>query len=139
MNSLINKFIACAITGALLITAACSGGAGSGGDGGQVSLQGAGASFPKPIYIKWMSEYGKVNKDVRIDYESVGSGAGQRAILAETADLGASDDPMKDEDLKKAKGELLHIPTVLGAVVLTYNLEGVKDPLKLSKSPSRAV
>ncbi len=99
--------------------------------GNAVSLQGAGASFPKPIYEKWMNEYGNVNKDVRIDYQSVGSGAGQKAIIANTADFGASDDPMNDEDLKKAGSELLHIPTVLGAVVITYNLEGVKDPLKL--------
>ncbi len=99
--------------------------------GNAVSLQGAGASFPKPIYEKWMNEYGNINKDVRIDYQSVGSGAGQKAIIANTADFGASDDPMNDEDLKKAGSELLHIPTVLGAVVITYNLEGVKDPLKL--------
>ena len=100
--------------------------------GGSLSLQGAGASFPKPIYEKWMSEYGKLNENIKIDYQSVGSGAGQRAILAKTSDFGASDDPMKDEDLKKAESELLHIPTVLGAVVLTYNLKGIDKPLKLT-------
>lgn len=114
-----------------LIAASCSPES-TGSGGGQVSLQGAGASFPKPIYEKWMNEYGNINKDIRIDYQSVGSGAGQKAILSGTADFGASDDPMKDEDLKKADGDLLHIPTVLGAVVLTYNLEGVKEPLKLT-------
>lgn len=98
--------------------------------GSAVSLQGAGASFPKPIYEKWMNEYGKVHKDVKIDYQSVGSGAGQNAIISNTADFGASDDPMKDEDMKKAASELIHIPTVLGAVVITYNLEGVDKPLK---------
>ncbi|MEZ5308518.1 MAG: phosphate ABC transporter substrate-binding protein PstS [Pyrinomonadaceae bacterium] len=97
-----------------------------------VSLQGSGATFPRPIYEKWMSEYGKVNKDVKIDYQAVGSGAGQKAIISGTADFGASDDPMKDEDLKKAGGDLLHIPTVLGAVVMTYNLEGVDKPLQFS-------
>ncbi len=100
--------------------------------GGSISLQGAGASFPKPIYEKWMSEYGKLNPNIRIDYQSVGSGAGQKAIISNTADFGASDDPMKDEDLSKAERELIHIPTVLGAVVLTYNLEGVDKPLKLA-------
>ncbi|NNE67689.1 MAG: phosphate ABC transporter substrate-binding protein PstS [Pyrinomonadaceae bacterium] len=114
-----------------LVAAGCSPES-TGSGGGPVGLQGAGASFPKPIYEKWMNEYGKIKKDIRIDYQSVGSGAGQKAILSGTADFGASDDPMKDEDLKKADGDLLHIPTVLGAVVLTYNLEGVKEPLKLT-------
>ncbi len=102
------------------------------GNNSSIRLQGSGASFPKPIYEKWASEYGKVNSKVSIDYQSTGSGAGQKAILSKTADFGASDDPMTDEDLKKGAGELLHIPTVLGAVVLTYNLPEVKEPLKLS-------
>jgi phosphate transport system substrate-binding protein len=109
-----------------------SGGGGSAASGGSLRLQGSGASFPKPIYEKWVSEYGKINPNVKIDYQSTGSGAGQKAALAKTADFGASDDPMSDEDLKSAGGELLHIPTVLGAVVLTYNLPEVKEPLKLS-------
>lgn len=117
--------------------AACSGqsmgnGNSSGGGGGTLTLQGSGASFPKPIYEKWASEYGKAVPAVRVDYQSTGSGAGQNAIISRTADFGASDDPMKDEDLKKGDGEILHIPTVLGAVVLTYNLPGVQQPLKLS-------
>jgi hypothetical protein len=68
--------------------------------GGAMRLQGSGASFPKPIYEKWVSEYGKINPNVRIDYQATGSGAGQKALLAKTADFGASDDPMSDEDLK---------------------------------------
>ena len=100
--------------------------------GGTVSLQGSGASFPKPIYEKWVNEFGKINPTVRIDYQATGSGAGQKALLAKTADFGASDDPMSDDDIKSASGEVLHIPTVLGAVVLTYNLAGVTQPLKLS-------
>ncbi|MCY7375778.1 MAG: phosphate ABC transporter substrate-binding protein PstS [Pyrinomonadaceae bacterium] len=99
---------------------------------GTVSLLGKGASFPDPIYKKWVSEYGKVNPNIRIDYQSVGSGAGQKALLDKTADFGASDEAMSDEDLKKGDGEILHIPTVLGAVVITYNLADVKEPLKLS-------
>jgi phosphate transport system substrate-binding protein len=102
------------------------------GGGGSLRLQGSGASFPKPIYEKWVSEYGKANPNVSIDYQSTGSGAGQNAILSRTVDFGASDEPMSDDDLKKAEGELLHIPTVLGAVVLTYNLAGVNEPLKLT-------
>ena len=121
----------------LIFAASCSGDSLGKSDGpsdasGTISLQGAGASFPKPIYQKWMSEYGKLNENIRIDYQSVGSGAGQRAILANTADFGASDDPMKDEDLKKADSELIHIPTVLGAVVLTYNVEGIDKTLNLT-------
>ena len=100
--------------------------------GGNIQLQGSGATFPKPIYDKWVSEFGKLNPTVKIDYQATGSGAGQKAILAKTADFGASDDPMSDDDLKSSNGEILHIPTVLGAVVLTYNLQGVTQPLKLS-------
>lgn len=99
---------------------------------GQIRLQGSGASFPKPIYEKWVSEYGKANPNVSIDYQSTGSGAGQKAILAKTVDFGASDAPVSNEDSAKADGQIMHIPTVLGAVVITYNLEGVKEPLKLS-------
>lgn len=100
--------------------------------GSAIRLQGSGASFPKPIYDKWVSEFGKADSKVSIDYQATGSGAGQKALLSKTADFGASDDPMSDEDLKSAGAEILHIPTVLGAVVLTYNVEGVKEPLKLS-------
>jgi phosphate transport system substrate-binding protein len=99
---------------------------------GTIRLQGSGASFPKPIYEKWVNEFGKVNANVKIDYQATGSGAGQKALLAKTADFGASDDPMSDDDLKTASSEVLHIPTVLGAVVMTYNLQGVSQPLKLS-------
>ncbi len=99
---------------------------------GAVRIQGSGASFPKPIYEKWVNEFGKVNPNVSIDYQSTGSGAGQKALLSKTADFGASDDPMSDADIKSAGSEILHIPTVLGAVVLTYNLESIKEPLKLT-------
>lgn len=100
--------------------------------GSSIQIQGSGASFPKPIYEKWVSEFGKINPSIRIDYQATGSGAGQKALMSKTADFGASDDPMSDEDLKSAGGEVLHIPTVLGAVVMTYNLEGVTQPLKLT-------
>ncbi len=97
-----------------------------------VRLQGAGATFPNPLYQKWLSEYTKVNTAVRIDYQSIGSGGGIKQIKEGTVDFGASDSPMSDEDLKSAPAEILHIPTVLGAVVITYNLSGVSQPLRYS-------
>lgn len=122
------------VSAILLLTAAiaCNNN-GSGGSGsGSVSLQGAGATFPNPLYQKWLSEYGKLHSNVKIDYQSIGSGGGIKQIKEQTVDFGASDAPMSDADLKSAPGELLHIPTVLGAVVITYNLEGVKQPLRFS-------
>lgn len=113
----------------ILINSGCGGG---GQQGGAVKLNGVGASFPAPIYTKWVSEYGKVSPNAQIDYQSKGSGAGVSAIQTQTADFGASDAPMNDEDLKKGKGEIVHIPTVLGAVVITYNLSGVSKPLQFS-------
>jgi len=100
-------------------------GGGTGTSGGTVRLQGTGASFPAPIYQKWVSEYGKANPNIEIDYQSTGSGQGIKDISGGTVAFGASDKPLSDDELKAAKGgELLHIPTVLGAVVITYNLPG---------------
>src|SRR5437868_7759530 len=88
----------------------------------QMMINGAGATFPYPIYSKWFDEYAKVDPSVRFNYQSIGSGGGQKQILAQTVDFGASDGPMSDENLAKAPGKLLHIPTVAGAVVVTYNV-----------------
>src|SRR5438874_11771728 len=88
----------------------------------QMMINGAGATFPYPIYSKWFDEYAKVDPSVRFNYQSIGSGGGQKQILAQTVDFGASDGPMSDENLAKAPGKLLHVPTVAGADVLTYNL-----------------
>jgi phosphate transport system substrate-binding protein len=107
-------------------------GKGDGAGGSAVRLQGAGATFPMPLYQKWVSEYGKLNPAVKIDYQSIGSGGGIQQITARTVDFGASDKPMSDDELKAAPGEILHIPTALGAVVITYNLPGVAEPLKFS-------
>ncbi|HEY4425944.1 MAG TPA: phosphate ABC transporter substrate-binding protein PstS [Pyrinomonadaceae bacterium] len=115
----------------LFASIACNNNGGAGGSG-SVSLQGAGASFPNPLYQKWLSEYGKVHPNVRIDYQSIGSGGGIKQLKEQTVDFGASDAPMSDEDLKSAPGEIVHVPTVLGAVVITYNLEGVKQSLRFS-------
>jgi phosphate transport system substrate-binding protein len=96
----------------------------------QMLINGAGATFPYPIYSKWISEYKQVDASVRINYQSIGSGGGQKQITAQTVDFGASDGPMSDENLAQAPGRILHIPTVAGADVITYNLPG--DPkLKL--------
>src|SRR5215813_6861921 len=90
----------------------------------QTLMNGAGATFPYPIYSKWFDEYTKVDPSVRFNYQSIGSGGGIRQITERTVDFGASDGPMTDDQLKKAPGELFHVPTVLGAVVATYNLPG---------------
>src|SRR5256714_7642486 len=100
----------------------------------QMMINGAGATFPYPIYSKWFDEYAKVDPSVRFNYQSIGSGGGQKQILAQTVDFGASDGPMSDENLAKAPGKILHIPTVAGAVALTYNLAG-NPALKLDGEP----
>src|ERR671936_1055592 len=90
----------------------------------QSLVNGAGATFPYPIYSKWFDEYAKIEPGIRFNYQSIGSGGGIRQITERTVDFGATDGPMTDEQLKKAPAELLHIPTVLGAVVATYNVPG---------------
>jgi len=119
----------CALT--VLVTSFACNGSGPGSNGA-VSLHGAGATFPNPLYQKWLSEYEKVQPNIKIDYQSIGSGGGIKQLKEQTVDFGASDAPMKDEDLKSAPGEILHIPTVLGAVVITYNLTGPNQPLRFS-------
>jgi len=90
----------------------------------QLLINGAGATFPYPIYSKWFDEYAKIFRSVNFNYQSIGSGGGIRQITARTVDFGATDGPMTDEQLKAAPGELFHVPTVIGAVVATYNLPG---------------
>ena len=100
--------------------------------GGQTTINGAGATFPNPIYQKWFSEYHKAHSDIQFNYQSIGSGGGIRQVLAGTVDFGASDGPMSDEQLSQAKTRILHIPTVLGAVVPAYNVPGVSGDLKFT-------
>ena len=130
---------------ALAALAACAKGSdtrsdsGSGGtaaaaaaSSGGVDLTGAGATFPYPLYSKWFNDYA-AKTGVKINYQSIGSGGGIRQLLEQTVDFGASDAPMTDEELGKAKGgPVVHIPTVLGAVVITYNLPDVTQSLKLT-------
>lgn len=99
---------------------------------GSVDLTGAGATFPYPIYAKWFSDYAAAT-GIKINYASIGSGGGVRQFSEQTVDFGASDAPMADEELTKAKGgPVMHFPTVLGADVITYNLTGVTQPLRLT-------
>jgi phosphate transport system substrate-binding protein len=99
----------------------------------QTTLNGAGATFPYPMYSKWFSEYHKLHPDVEINYQSIGSGGGIRQVLAGTVDFGASDGPMTDEQLAQAKTKILHVPTVLGADVPAYNIPGVTAELKFTQ------
>ena len=99
---------------------------------GSVDLTGAGATFPYPLYSKWFSDYA-AKTGVKINYQSIGTGGGIRQFSEQTVDFGATDSPMSDEELSHAKGgAVLHIPTVLGGVAVTYNLSGVSHPLKLT-------
>jgi phosphate transport system substrate-binding protein len=98
----------------------------------KLMINGAGATFPYPLYSKWFSEYQKQFPEVAFNYQSIGSGGGVRQLLDETVDFGASDSPMKDDQLAKAKRAIVHIPATMGAVVLTYNLPGLTVPLKFT-------
>jgi phosphate transport system substrate-binding protein len=98
----------------------------------QTNLNGAGATFPNPIYQKWFSEYHNAHNDVQINYQSIGSGGGIKQLQSGTVDFGASDGPMTDEQLAQTPQKVFHIPTVLGAVVPTYNIQGVSGELKFT-------
>jgi len=128
-----------AMLAAMALTVAC-GGSESGpvrppseaSSTGTTQINGAGATFPYPIYSKWFSEYNKLHPNVQINYQSIGSGGGIRQLTERTVFFGASDQPMSDEMLAKASGTVLHFPTVLGAVVPVYNLEGVNTQIKFT-------
>jgi phosphate transport system substrate-binding protein len=98
----------------------------------EILINGAGATFPYPLYSKWFSEYAKIDPSVKFNYQSIGSGGGIKQVIAQTVDFGASDKFLSDKDLAAAPGKLHHIPTVMGAVVVTYNVPGVGNGLKLS-------
>ena len=124
MLNIIRKSI---LTLAILAVTAISGQASA-----ETLINGAGATFPYPLYSKWFAEYAKVDPSVKFNYQSIGSGGGIKQITAQTVDFGASDKFLSDAELKAAPGKLLHIPTVMGAVVVTYNVPGVGKGLKLS-------
>jgi len=98
----------------------------------EIQINGAGATFPYPIYSKWIEEYGQKHPNVKMNYQSIGSGGGIKQLSAQTVFFGASDGPMTDEQLKGAPGPILHFPTVLGGVVPIYNIPGVTQQLKFS-------
>ncbi len=97
----------------------------------EILINGAGATFPYPLYSKWFSEYAKIDPSVKFNYQSIGSGGGIKQITAQTVDFGASDKFLTDDELKGAPGKLIHIPTVMGAVVVTYNLPGIAGGVKI--------
>jgi phosphate transport system substrate-binding protein len=98
----------------------------------QTKLNGAGATFPYPIYSKWFNEYHKLHPEVEINYQSIGSGGGIRQVTIGTVDFGASDGPMSDQQLRESKIKIIHLPTVLGSVVPAYNVPGLKTELKFT-------
>ncbi|MBP1751205.1 MAG: pstS [Geobacteraceae bacterium] len=110
-----------------LITAALAGRASA-----ATLVNGAGATFPYPLYSKWFSEYAKIDPSVKFNYQSIGSGGGIKQTLARTVDFGATDKFLTDAQLKSAPGKILHIPTVMGAVVVTYNIPGIGKGLRLT-------
>ncbi len=95
-------------------------------------VNGAGATFPYPLYSKWFYEYSNANPGVKFNYQSIGSGGGIKQITAGTVDFGATDAPMTDEEMGKLPGPILHIPTAIGAVVIVYNLDKVESGLKIT-------
>jgi phosphate transport system substrate-binding protein len=131
------RFFTIAFASSLAILGTACGGGGddtadSTSSGGGVDLTGAGATFPQPIYNKWFHDYA-TSTGVRINYQSIGSGGGIRQFSEGTVDFGASDGPMSDEEMSRTRhGAALHFPTVLGAVVMTYNLPTVTQPLRLT-------
>jgi len=122
MKHTLSRFLAGAAIAAAGVTLAAQ----------NVTINGAGATFPYPIYSKWFSEYNKLHSNVRINYQSIGSGGGIRQLTNQTVFFGATDGPMTDDQLKAAPGKVLHFPTVLGAVVPVYNIPGVSAELKFT-------
>jgi len=105
---------------------------GAAGGGATIQINGAGATFPYPIYSRWFAEYNKLHPNVLINYQSIGSGGGIRQVVNRTVFFGATDGPMTDDQLKEAPDQIMHFPTVLGAVVPVYNVPGVDAELKFT-------
>src|SRR5262245_4465010 len=127
--------VSAALSAALLITlTACGGGGGeaAAGGGNAVKLQGAGASFPAPLYNKWFKAYSAAHQNVLVDYQSVGSGSGVKSVIDRTVDFGASDAAMKPEDMAKVEGGVQLFPMTAGSLVLAYNVKEIEN-LKLSR------
>jgi phosphate transport system substrate-binding protein len=97
-----------------------------------IQINGAGATFPNPIYSKWFSEYNKLHPDIQINYQPIGSGGGIRQLTNQTVFFGATDGPMTNEQIQAAGARVVHLPTVLGAVVPVYEVPGLSEPLRFS-------
>src|SRR5262249_47576069 len=121
-----------AIAGLALVVSGCGGGTSDPAAASAVKLQGAGASFPAPLYSKWFKTYSAAHPNVLVDYQSVGSGSGVKSVIDHTVDFGASDAAMKAEDMAKVPEGVQLFPMTAGSIVLAYNLQGV-DGLKLSR------
>ncbi len=133
MNSTTSLVIAFGVCASLALPACGGGGPESGAAaGGSVKLQGAGASFPAPLYNRWFKAYSAAHQNVLVDYQSVGSGSGVKSVIDKTVDFGASDAAMKPEDMSKVDGGVQLFPMTAGSIVLAYNLQGVDD-LRLSR------
>lgn len=125
------------IVGLAVAAAVLVGGCTSDGGGTTMSLTGAGATFPNPVYQRWFAEYHQ-STGVQINYQSIGSGGGIRQFSEQTVDFGATDGPMKDDAIAALDGNVLHIPTVIGAVVLTYNLAELGETQLILDGPTTA-
>src|SRR5947199_5298059 len=122
MNTKVTAFVATSLAAALAAGVAAQ----------TMRINGAGATFPNPIYSKWFDEYNKLHPNVQINYSSLGSGAGIRQVTQQTVFFGATDGPMTPEQMQAAPGKILHFPTVLGADVPVYNLPGLSAELKFT-------
>jgi phosphate transport system substrate-binding protein len=120
----LSKLFAAAVAAAAILR--------SGAAAQTVAINGAGATFPYPIYSKWFAEYNRLHPEVQINYQSIGSGGGIRQLTNRTVFFGATDGPMTQEQMLAAAGRVLHLPTVLGAVVPIYNITGVDEQLKFT-------
>src|SRR5262245_49989870 len=136
-----SAFTALVFCAGLACAVSCGGGApvqqanatgASGAGTASVKLQGAGASFPAPLYSKWFKTYSAAHKNVLVDYQSVGSGSGVKSVIDHTVDFGASDAAMKPEEMAKLPEGVQLFPMTAGSIVLAYNLQGV-DGLRLSR------
>jgi phosphate transport system substrate-binding protein len=135
MRKAMRQRLAClAATGAITLglTSALLWGAAGVRAAGPITLNGAGATFPYPLYSKWFAEYNRLHPDIRINYQSIGSGGGIAQVQKGTVDFGASDAPLSDQQLKEMGRPIVLVPTVAGAVAMTYNLPGVSTGLRLT-------
>ncbi|HEX6766833.1 MAG TPA: phosphate ABC transporter substrate-binding protein PstS [Polyangiaceae bacterium] len=120
------------VLGLLLLVASGCERTASGSRDETISLHGAGATFPFPLYSKWIAEYNRQNPSVQINYQSIGSGGGVRQIVARTVDFGATDTPMTADEARDAPSTILHVPTAIGSVVVSYQLPELGQPLRLT-------